>query len=41
LPEPLKEQFKSYQTDFDRAKDEHLRSRETMTRIAGFTTRSP
>lgn len=33
LPEPLKEQFKSYQTDFDRAKDEHLRSRETMTRI--------
>jgi hypothetical protein len=33
LPEPLKEQFKVYQTDFDRAKDEHLRSRETMTRI--------
>lgn len=26
-------QFKSYQTDFDRAKDEHLRSREAMARV--------
>jgi hypothetical protein len=33
LPEPLQMQFKSYQTDFDRAKDEHLRSREAMARV--------
>lgn len=33
LPENLKEQFTSYQTAFDRAKDERLRSRETITRI--------
>jgi hypothetical protein len=33
LPAEQRERFKSYQTDFDQAKDTHLRSREMIERI--------